>query len=67
MICDSSLTTWFLFAEHQDVGANISYCIQSLTSSGKYSEGQVRNSIEELAGEGHIYSTINEDNYKFAM
>jgi hypothetical protein len=34
---------------------------------GKFNEGQIRNAIEDLASEGHIYSTINEDNYKFAM
>jgi len=55
------------YGEHVEVGANISQCIQKLTIMGKFNEGQIRNAIEDLASEGHIYSTINEDNYKFAM
>jgi replication factor A2 len=51
--------------EQHEAGANVPACIRML--SGKHTEGQVRQVIEELSSEGHIYSTINEDNYKSAM
>mmetsp|Transcript_9039 Transcript_9039/g.15098 ORF Transcript_9039/g.15098 Transcript_9039/m.15098 type:complete len:281 (+) Transcript_9039:176-1018(+) len=51
--------------EALEVGAPVGKLVQML--SGSYGESQVRAAIEDLASEGHIYSTINEDNYKFAM
>jgi replication factor A2 len=51
--------------EKLEVGAAVPKLVQMLT--GKFTESQVRASIEDLASEGHIYSTINEDQYKFAM
>jgi hypothetical protein len=54
--------------ERLEVGANVQKCIQLLTSSnGRFTESGIRKAIDDLAAEGHIYSTINEDNYKFAM
>jgi replication factor A2 len=47
-----------------EVGASVSECIRQL--AGKHPEPAVRKMIDDLAAEGHIYSTINEDNYKFA-
>jgi replication factor A2 len=44
-------------------GANILQCIQQLN----YPEQDIRKIIDELSSEGHIYSTIDENNYKFAM
>jgi hypothetical protein len=38
-----------------------------LTSSGRYTEAQVRQAIDSLASEGHIYSTVDENHYQFAM
>jgi len=51
--------------EHLEVGASVADCITSL--SGQYTEQQVRQAIDNLASEGLIYSTINEDNYKYAQ
>jgi replication factor A2 len=50
---------------YSDAGANVPLCIQQL--QGKYNENEIRDVIEGLAAEGHIYSTIDENNYKFAM
>lgn len=50
--------------ETSDEGANVHKCFKLLSN---HSENEVRMAIEDLAAEGHIYSTINEDHYKFAM
>ena len=50
---------------YSEAGANVPLCVQQL--DGKYNERDIRNVIEDLAAEGHIYSTIDENNYKFAM
>lgn len=51
--------------EKQDIGANVQNCVRVL--SGEYPEKEILKAIEDLAAEGHIYSTYNEDHYKFAM
>jgi replication factor A2 len=48
-----------------EAGANLQACIRML--SNQHSEGAIRKIIDDLAAEGHIYSTIDENNYKFAM
>lgn len=48
-----------------DTGANVPSCVQML--QGSSSEYDIRKVIEDLAAEGHIYSTIDENHYKFAM
>mmetsp|Transcript_3991 Transcript_3991/g.5400 ORF Transcript_3991/g.5400 Transcript_3991/m.5400 type:complete len:87 (+) Transcript_3991:1-261(+) len=48
-----------------EVGADVKECIR--TYAGKFNETQIRQAIEGLAAEGLIYSTVNEDNYKYAM
>lgn len=50
--------------DQSDEGANVNKCLKLLSN---HSEKEVRMAIEDLAAEGHIYSTINEDHYKFAM
>lgn len=50
-----------------EYGAPVARGIQLLTSSGQYTEGQVRQAIDALATEGHIYSTIDDSHYSFAM
>jgi replication factor A2 len=50
---------------YSEAGANVPLCVQQL--DGKYNEREIRSMIEDLAAEGHIYSTIDENNYKFAM
>ena len=47
-----------------EVGANVQVAIQYL--GGQYSEGQLRNAIEALSAEGTLYSTIDEEHYKYA-
>jgi len=49
---------------HLDVGVDVEKIIKAL--AGQYNEGQIRNAIDTIAGEGHIYSTINENWYKHA-
>ena len=50
-------------AESGDHGVNIEQCFGSFPGE---SEASVRKAIEELAEEGHIYSTINETHFKYA-
>lgn len=51
------------YGDPSEEGANILQCIQQLN----YPEHEIRKVIDELSAEGHIYSTIDENNYKFAM
>lgn len=56
------------FREHSvnsEVGASLHSTMQYL--GGRYSEGQVRSAIENLSAEGTLYSTIDEEHYKYAM
>ena len=50
--------------EASDMGANVLDCIQQNSSQP---ESAIRKIIEDLGAEGHIYSTIDEDHYKFAV
>jgi replication factor A2 len=52
--------------EETEAGANLQQCIQSLTMAG-HSEGAIRKAIDDLNNEGHIYSTIDDNNFKAAM
>lgn len=56
-----------VLADQYQNGAEIGNCVRILTSKGRFTEAQVRESIESLATEGHIYSTVDEDHYQFAM
>lgn len=51
--------------DKNDVGAEIAECVSQL--GVRYGEEAVRKCVEELAGEGLIYSTATEEFYKFAM
>jgi len=51
--------------ERDEVGADILLCAQVF--AGKYTQAQIQQSVDSLASEGHIYSTINETKYKCAM
>lgn len=44
-------------------GVNIHNCFNTMASQP---EGAIRKAIEELAEEGFIYSTVDEDHYKHA-
>ena len=48
-----------------DMGVNIENVINDLASQG-YSEGEVRNAVESLSNEGHVYSTIDENHFQVA-
>lgn len=50
--------------EYLEEGANVTECVTRL--AGKYSEGEIRSAIEDLASEGHVYSTVDESHYKCA-
>jgi replication factor A2 len=62
---DAVLTFIRKEGDGSDTGASVPLCIQML--QGRYSEYDIRKVIEDLAAEGHIYSTIDENHYKFAM
>ena len=47
-------------------GIHISEIAKGVSGQG-FSEGDVRNSINHLSNEGHIYSTIDEHHYQYAM
>jgi len=48
-----------------DTGVNVNNIIEDLAPQG-YSATDVRNAMSELANEGHIYSTIDEEHFQFA-
>lgn len=58
-------TSYFLCPDQTQFGAQVSSCIERF--NGRFTEAQIRTAIEALSGEGHIYSTIDEDHYSFAM
>ena len=49
---------------HLEIGASVQACYARL--GGKFSEAQIRAAIDALSGEGRIYSTIDDDHFKFA-
>lgn len=51
--------------DNSDVGADLNECIQTL--AGTFTDADVRRSIDHLSSEGHIYSTVNETKFKYAM
>ena len=48
-----------------EAGANVQQCIHSLM--GQYSENEIRQTLDNLAQEGHIYSSIDEHHYQFCL
>jgi replication factor A2 len=50
--------------ESSECGVNVMDVVQNY--GGQYSEEQVRRCMEDLAAEGHIYSTIDEEHFKYA-
>jgi Replication protein A C terminal len=49
-----------------DWGTSVPECVQNLQLASGYSEAAVRKMVDELAHEGLIYSTIDEDHFLFA-
>jgi replication factor A2 len=60
---DAVLTFIKLEGDKTEAGANVQQCIRSLM--GQYSEGEILQTLDNLAQEGHIYSSIDEHHYKF--
>ena len=46
-----------------EAGVNVQQCFKMMSS---HPESEIRSVIESLSEEGHVYSTISEDHYKFA-
>jgi replication factor A2 len=51
--------------ESSDVGVNVRQCARYF--GGQFAEGDIRRQMHALAAEGIIYSTVDEDHYKYAM
>jgi len=51
--------------EGSDSGVNINDIIGNLSNKG-FSANDIRNAINHLSNEGHIYSTIDENHYQYA-
>lgn len=51
--------------EKTDEGASVIQCVNNLR--GQFSESEIRQAFDHISGEGHIYSTVDENYYKFAM
>jgi len=62
---DADLTFVKTDGEKTDEGASVQDCINRFQSS--FSEAEIRKAFDDIAGEGHIYSTVDENYYKFAM
>lgn len=50
-------------SENSEEGASISYIVQEMSTYG-IDEQQIRQSIEYLSSEGHIYPTFDEEHFK---
>lgn len=50
--------------EHTEIGVSVQSCIGAMHA--RFSDADVRKAFDDLAAEGHIYSTIDENNYKSA-
>ena len=46
----------------RDEGVKIDVVVQQL--NGRFTEAQVREAVEHLVNEGHLYSTIDDDHFK---
>lgn len=50
---------------HGDTGANVADVVSSL--NGRFTEAQVREAVEHLVNEGHLYSTIDDNHYRSTL
>jgi replication factor A2 len=46
-------------------GVHVNEVVQQL--NGRFSEPQVREAVEHLVNEGHLYSTIDDDHFKSTL
>ena len=54
-----------LYAANVDVGVHVDQIKQQVTQQG-YTTGDIKMAINNLSNEGHIYSTVDENNYQYA-
>lgn len=48
-----------------DAGVHVDAITAQVTQQG-YNAGDIKNAINNLSNEGHIYSTVDENNYQYA-
>ena len=51
------------FGENSEAGCAITQCHEAMAASGVSLE-QIRNEVNQLVSDGHLYSTIDDDHYK---
>ena len=59
-------TTILKIPAYNDAGAHVNQITEVVTPQG-YSAGDIKMAINELSNEGHIYSTVDENNYQYAQ
>ena len=47
-------------------GIHVNDIVAQVSSKGGYSAAEIKNVINNLSNEGHIYSTIDENHYQYA-
>jgi len=55
------LKVFAIHSKNKERGTSISEAMEKLPN---YTPAQIREAVEFLSGEGHLYSTIDEDHYK---
>jgi replication factor A2 len=50
---------------HGESGVHVDDVVTQL--NGRFTEAQVRESVEHLVNEGHLYSTIDDDHFKSTL
>jgi replication factor A2 len=50
---------------HGESGVRVDDVVTQL--NGRFTEAQVRESVEHLVNEGHLYSTIDDDHFKSTL
>ena len=52
-------------AANADAGVHVNQITEMVTQQG-YTAGDIKMAINNLSNEGHIYSTVDENNYQYA-
>ncbi|EOD11260.1 hypothetical protein EMIHUDRAFT_257464, partial [Emiliania huxleyi CCMP1516] len=60
---DQVLEYFKQFGDHSEAGCAIAQCHEAMAASGVSLE-QIRNQVNQLVSDGHLYSTIDDDHYK---
>ena len=59
---DPSFVLDLIKAGMDDAGVSVTIILEQVT--GKFGEHEVKEAIEWLSSEGHVYSTIDDDHFK---